>query len=189
MGHPSPERLGTHVDELDLVRPAHPRVRHRLALGHPGDRVDDIVDAFEMLDVDGGDDLDAGIEQPLDVLPALLVARAGHVRVRELIDEHDLGSPCKDGVDVQLRPCGAAVLDADRGDRLEIADLGDRLRTVVRDDQSDHDVGRALAAPPAFVEHRVRLADARCGAEVDAELPSGHVPLSLGARKSGIGAA
>jgi hypothetical protein len=44
-----------------------------------------------MLDVDGSEHIDAGIEQLLDVLPALLVARwriaAADVGVGELIDQ------------------------------------------------------------------------------------------------------
>jgi hypothetical protein len=44
----------------------------------------------------------------------------------------------------------------------------------VRLDEADDDVLAVLAAPVALVEHRVRLADARGGAEVDPKLPSRH---------------
>ena len=56
-----------------------------------------------------------GVEQLLDVLPALLVARAGDVRVRELVDERDLRLPGEDRVDVHLLERRAAVLDCLRG--------------------------------------------------------------------------
>ena len=90
--HPSPECLGSHVDELDLLRGAHHRVGHRFALHDAGDPLDDVVERFEVLDVDRRDDVDAGREQLVDVLPALGVAGAGHVRVRQLVDERDLGA-------------------------------------------------------------------------------------------------
>ena len=47
-------------------------------------------------------DVDPGVEQLLDVLPALLVARARDVRVGVLVDERDRRSAGEDGVDVHL---------------------------------------------------------------------------------------
>ncbi len=44
VGHPAPQRLGRHVDELDLVGRPHDRVRHRFPLHHPGDLRDDVVE-------------------------------------------------------------------------------------------------------------------------------------------------
>ena len=56
------------------------RVRHGLAHDHAGDLGHHVVQALDVLDVDGRIDVDAGVEQLLDVLPALGVARAGRVR-------------------------------------------------------------------------------------------------------------
>ena len=111
-----------------------------------------------------------GVEQLLDVLPALLVPRAGHVRVRELVDERDLRAPREDRVDVHLLERRAAVLDALARDDLEVADLVGRLRAAVRLDEADDDVLAVLAPAPALVQHRERLARrrprrrGRCGA-------------------------
>ena len=88
--HPPAQRLRGHVDQLDLLGRAHHGVGHGLALRHAGDLLDDVVERLEVLDVDGADDVDAGLEQLLDVLPALRVLRAGHVGVRELVDQRDL---------------------------------------------------------------------------------------------------
>ena len=74
VGHPAAQRLRRHVDQLDLLGAAHHLVGHRLALHHPGDRLDDVVERLEVLDVDRRDDVDPGIQQLVDVLPALLVA-------------------------------------------------------------------------------------------------------------------
>jgi len=69
VGHPSPQRLGRHVDQLDLLGPADDLVGHRLALDDPRDRLDGIVERLQVLDVDGRDDVDPCVEQLVDVLP------------------------------------------------------------------------------------------------------------------------
>ena len=76
VGHPPPERLRRHVDQLDLIRLAHDGVGDRLVLLDPRDLLDDVVHRLEVLHVHGGDDVDAGVEQLVDVLPALRVPRA-----------------------------------------------------------------------------------------------------------------
>ena len=77
-----------------------------------------------------------GVEQLLDVLPALLVAGAGNVRVRELVDEHDVGPAGEHRVDVHLLELGAAVLDLAARDDLEIAELLGGAGPPVRLDDS-----------------------------------------------------
>ena len=90
VGHPSAQGLRRHVDQLELIGAAHDVVGHRLALHGPGDLRDDVVQRFEVLDVQRRDDVDAGIEQLLDVLPALLVLRPGRVGVGVLVDQRRL---------------------------------------------------------------------------------------------------
>ena len=68
--------VGRQVDQLDLVGSLEDRVGHGLAHGDAGDLRDDVVQALEVLDVERRVDVDAGVEQLLDVLPALGVARA-----------------------------------------------------------------------------------------------------------------
>ena len=177
VGHAPAERLGAHVDELDLVGAPGDLVGDRLALHDPGDPLHDVVEGLEMLDVQRRDDGDPGVEQLFDVLPALLVARARDVRVRELVDERDLGPAGEEGVDVHLLERCAAVLDDRTWDDLEVADLRECLRASVGLDDADDDVRASIPAAPALAEHRIGLADARRGAEVDAErAPGGHAP-------------
>src|SRR5262249_38549356 len=71
--HAPAERLGAHVDQLDLVGAPDDVVGNGLALVNAGNPLDDVVQTLEVLDVDGGDDVDAGVEEIVDVLPALLV--------------------------------------------------------------------------------------------------------------------
>ena len=123
MGHASAQRFRRHVDELDLVGAPHDAVGDRLPLLHAGDALDHVVDRFEVLDVERRDDIDARVEELLDVLPTLLVAGARNVGVRELVDEHHVGTPGQHRLDVHLLELGAAVLDLAPRDDLEIAEL------------------------------------------------------------------
>ena len=175
MRHPAPQRLRRHVDELDLVGGPDDRVGDRLVLLDPGDRLDHVVHRLEVLHVDGADDLDAGFEQLLDVLPPLLVARARHVGVRELVDERDLGLAGEDRVDVHLLERHVAVGELPAGDDLEVVQLGRGVGATVRLDEADHDVGRAALVPaPALVEHGERLAHPGSRPQVDPQPAPGH---------------
>ena len=110
------ELVDRQIDDAHLVRLVEHRVGHRLAHDDAGDLRDDVVQALEVLDVERREDVDARVEQLLDVLPALQVPRARGVRVRELVDEDELRLPRERGVEVELfeldppvrRPCGAA---------------------------------------------------------------------------------
>ena len=174
VGHAPAERLGRHVDQLDLVGGPDDPVGDRLALADPGDALDDVVDRLEVLDVDGGDDVDAGGEQLADVLPPLVVAQAGHVGVGELVDERHLGSAGHHGVDVHLLDRRAAVGHRPAGHDLEVGDLLRGVRPAVGLDEAHDDVGAALGPAASFVEHGERLADTGGGAEVDAQRAPGR---------------
>src|ERR1700690_811554 len=79
------------------------------------------------LHVDRRDHVDPGVENLLDVLPALLIATARDVGVRELIDQHDRGLAFEDCVEIHFLEGLAAVLDLVPRDDREVAQLGDRL--------------------------------------------------------------
>ena len=113
-----------------------------------------------------------------DVLPALGVARAGHVGVRELVDQRDRRLADEDGVEVHLLERRRRYSMRAAGDGLEVADLLGGAGPTVGLHEPDDDVGAALAAAAALVEHGEGLADAWGGAEVDAQCSSGHA-LSL----------
>ena len=92
-------------------------------------------------------DVDPRGEQLLDVLPALLVPGPGNVRMRELVDQRDVGMARDHRVHVHLLELGPAVIDPPAGNDLEIADL---LRgagpPVGLDEPHDHIASRARGA-------------------------------------------
>ncbi len=173
-GEPIAERIRREVDELELVGLADDRIGDRLALFDARDLLDDVVQRLEVLDVQRRDHVDPGPQQLLHVLPALLVTRAGHVRVRELVHERDLGPAREDRVDVHLFELGVAVTEALSRHHLEVGDLVGGLPPTVCLDEARHDVLAVVAAAPALVQHREGLADAGCGAEVDPERSARH---------------
>ncbi len=87
LGEALEQFVGREVDQHDLVGLIEHRVGHGLAHAHLGDLQDDVVEAFEVLDVERGPDVDAGVEQFLDVLPALGMAAARHVACARLVDQ------------------------------------------------------------------------------------------------------
>ena len=87
---------GREIDQLDRVGAVEHRVRHGLAHAHVRDLGDDVVEALDVLDVDRGVDVDAAVEQLLDVEIALGMAAAGRIGMGELVDQHDLRAPRDD---------------------------------------------------------------------------------------------
>ena len=127
-----------------------------------------------MLDVDRRDHVDAGFEYLEDVLPALGVApRSGDIRVRQLVDEHDLGMAFENGVEVHLLEGRPPVLDGDERDRLEADGQLHRVGTTVRLDEADDHVGATTVSAISLVQHGEGLPDPGRGAEVDAEVTGG----------------
>ena len=109
--HTAAQRLRRHVDQFDLVGPSDHLVGHGLPLAYSRYRLDDVAERFQVLDVDGGDDVDPGGKELLDVLPALGVARARHVRVCQLVHEGDGGPALEGRIEVHLGEDGVPVLD------------------------------------------------------------------------------
>ena len=82
--------LGRDVHQLDLVGLVEYRIRDRLAHRDAGDAGDDVVEAVDVLDVQGGVDGGAPFQKLLHVLPALEVSQARGVAVRQLVHQEDL---------------------------------------------------------------------------------------------------
>ncbi len=97
------------IDEFDLVRLDDDPVGHDLPDDHPRDAGDDVVEAVEVLNVDGGVDVDAGRENLLDVLPALGVPGPRGVRVGQFIEEEERRLAREGAVQVEITQHGAAV--------------------------------------------------------------------------------
>ncbi len=67
-----------------------------------GDRSDHIVQALDMLHVDGRVHVDPGLEQLLHILMPFHVPAARRVGVRELIDKDELGHASERLIDIEF---------------------------------------------------------------------------------------
>src|SRR5712664_2737935 len=132
-----------------------------------------VGDALEMLDVHGRDDIDSGVKEFQNILPAFVVpAGSRHVGVGKLVNQGDLGLSSQDRVLVHLVKPGSPVLDRLAGDDFEALDhvFGEPAPVALY--KADDHISAALTSTPALAEHGVGLADARGRAEVDAEMTS-----------------
>ena len=161
--------LGREVDQPHLVGAVEDPVGHRLAHAHAGDLRDHVVQALEVLDVDGRPHLDARIEQLLDVEVALRVARARRIGVGELVDDRDRGAALEQGVEIHLGQRLAAIGDRVARDHLESLEQLLGIGAPVRLDDADHHLAAFGTARLCGLEHRVGLADAGRRADEQAE--------------------
>ena len=174
-----PKFLDGDIDVDDLVGPIEERIRHGLTHAHARDSADGVVERFEMLDVHRRHHANAGVEDLEHVLIALLVAAARSVRVRELVDHAERRLSRQDRIDVHLLEGDPAIVDLPAWNDLQVADLRFGLRAPVRLDVPNDDVDAVTPKCVRVLDHRVGLADARCGADVDAETGS-LIRLDLG---------
>ena len=197
--------VGRQVDQHHFVGIVQHVVRHRFPDAHAGDAADHVVQAFQVLHVDRGVDVDAGCQQLLDVLPALGMARSGGIAVGQLVDQQHRRAAQQRGIEVEFGEgcirrgvgcgrvrclCRAAVRRRDGAARqhFEPADLRQRFGASVRFDQPDHHIDLLLPQPPCRAQHRVGLADTGRSAEKDLELAACGACLgSLCARQQLVG--
>ena len=149
--------------KLDVVGTVQDGVGHGFANPHLGDARNHIVQAFDMLHIQGGIDIDACRQQFLDIQIALGMAAAGRIVVRQLIHQHQAGPALQNGVQVHLRQHAALVGKAPLGDRLDAFGEKIGLDPTVGFDHADHGVDAIQPAAADLHQHLIGLADARGG--------------------------
>ncbi len=162
--------VGRQVDELHFVGLVEHAVGHRFRDADVRDLPNDVVEALEVLHVDGRVHVDTGGEQFLDVLPALRMARARRVAMREFVDQHQIGAAREHRIDVEFVQHRAAVLDAALRKYLEAVQQRFGVGAAMCLDHADDDVDTCGAHLARFGQHRVGLADAGARAEEDLQL-------------------
>src|SRR5262249_48979131 len=141
------------------------RVRHGLAHADMRDLGDHVVEALDVLDIDGGVNVDSVSEELFDIEVALGMAAAGRIGVSELVDQDDLRVADDDGVEIHLIERLAPVFEPPAGDDLEPFEQGLRFRAPVGFDDADDDIVAAALAGAGLLQHRGGLADAGRGTD------------------------
>ena len=188
---PLEQFLGGQVDERDFVGEIEHAIGNRLPHANARDLPDDVVQAFEVLDVDGRVNVDARVQQFVHVLPPLDVPGALYVGVREFVDEDQLRLASKRRVDIELSQLAIAIFDMRRRQHVETVEHRQRFLAPVRLDDPRHDVDAFFPPPARGLQHRERLADpSRCTEEnlQPAALALLFVALDLFEQFVGIGA-
>ena len=118
-----------------------------------------------MLNVDGGPDVDAGIENFTHILPAFAMAQAGGVGMGEFVHQEELWAAGEGGVEIEFFEDLAAIGDFLAGQHLDAADRFYGAGTAVRFDDAGDDVEAGCAFVVGGGEHFPGFADAGGGAE------------------------
>ena len=174
------------VHKLDRVRAVEHLIGDGLAHTHAGDLRDDVVQAFDVLDVDRGVDVDAAVQQFFDVEIALRVAAARRIGVGEFVDESELRAARDDRVDVHLIEGLPPVIDALARNDLKAVEQHLGFLAAVRLNDADNEVHAFLLLGARGLQHFEGLADPRRGANEYLQF-SGAPFLAPGCFKQGVG--
>ena len=175
------------IDELDFVGFGENRIGHGFAHPNAGNALDDVVQAFEMLRIQRGIDVDAGGQDIFDVLMTFQVASARHIGVGELIDEDDFGTARQDRFEIHLLEHLAAIVHGFAGYDVETLDQTLGLAPSMGFDDADDDIHTFALALLGRLQHGVGLADAGSGPEKDFQ-PAAILFLRSREKRIGIGA-
>ncbi len=175
------------VHQGHLVGQVEHPIRQGLSDLDARDAPDDVVEALQVLDIDRCPDVDAGLQQLLDVLKALGVAGARGIGVGQLVHQDQARFAGQGAVQVELLERPAAVAEGlERQDRQPLQQLLGLFPAVGLGD-ADEDVHRLCLSHPGGVQHGVGLAHTGAGAEEDLELTAhGTLRLGLDAGQQGI---
>ena len=94
--------VGGQVNEFNLISPFEDGVGDRLADNHAGNLRHDIIQAFDMLHIERGVDVDPGGEEFLDILPAFGMPRARGIRWVEPGDTAPNTTQCETNGSAQI---------------------------------------------------------------------------------------
>ena len=89
-------RLGRDVETIDLVRSIDELLRHGISLRPAEDALHEFLLLGDVLEIDGREDADAGLEQLLDIFMTLVVSTSRGILVRQSVDEADLWTTDED---------------------------------------------------------------------------------------------
>ncbi|MNM67889.1 hypothetical protein D3C81_794330 [compost metagenome] len=142
----------------------HP-VRQGFAHLYAGDIADLVVEAFQVLDVDRGVDVDAGGQQFLNVLPALGMAAAGGIGVGQFVDQGQGRSGFEQAVQVHFLKRDTAIVAAQQGLLEQAAEQRFGLGAAVGLDHSGQYPHALALLGVGGLQHGVGLAHPWCGTE------------------------
>src|SRR5580704_9293829 len=167
---PLDEVGGRQIDQLDRIGAVEYGIRHGFAHPDMGDLRDHVVEALDVLDVDGAIDVDATAHQLFDVEIALRMAAAFGVGMSKLVDQNDLRFSRNDRVQIHFLEHLAAVVDAAPRNDFEAGQQRFGFLAAVGLDYAGDDVVAVFEPRVGLLQHFVGLTDAGRGADENPQL-------------------
>src|SRR5262249_692407 len=144
-------------------------VWNRFPHADSGDLGNNVVEALDVLNVEGREHVDAGGDQLLDIEIALWMAAAWGVGMRQFVDQHELWAALEDRVAIHLGEGLTFVVDLPPLHSLQALEKHLGLAPAMCFDDANNDVHPV--APPALrgEQHLVGFANPRGGTEENLE--------------------
>ena len=175
---PHAQRIGAQVDQLDLLRFAQDRIGNRLVLHVARNVRDHVVEGLKVLNVHGRDDVDARIEQTVNILPALRRRILTVHGMSELVHENDVGLTLDNRRNIKLVIRRAAIAHPPRRNHRQPLKPRGGPRTPVGFNDAYDDVLPALQAVMGLLEHRAGLTYAGGSPQIHLEYTAHRVHVS-----------
>ncbi len=157
---PLDEIIGRKINQFNIVGPVNDAVWHGFAHADAGDLRNHIVEAFDMLDIERGINIDPPCQNFLDILIALGVTAARRIGVGQLIHQNQLRLSFKDRVDVHLIEPMAMIGNFGAVDDFKSIDKRFGFLAPMRLDNADHDINVVSLARAPGHQHFVGFTDA-----------------------------
>ena len=158
------------VNQHHVVSGVKKGIRHGLPHLDPGDAAHHIVQALQMLYVEGGKDVNARLQQLVDILPALRMAGAGSVGVGQLVHQDQRRTPGQRPVEVELCQTPPPMVNGvERQDR-QVFQHRRCLLTAMGLNHTRHDIQPLRPQPLRLGEHGEGFSHPRAGPEKDLQL-------------------
>ncbi len=156
---PPDQRLGCQIDQHDLIGHRQHLVGNRLASDRPRQLPDLVVERLQVLNVDGREHIDPGLEHVTHILITLLVLDPGRVRVRKLVDQTQLGLALEHSRQIHLIQSRPSVENATTRNSLQPLPLSNGLGTPMRLEITDGDIPPVVSFGNPLLQHPVGLPD------------------------------
>ncbi len=165
------EVFGGEVDVDDLVGLGEDGIGQALAHFYADEVLHHVVEAFEMLDVEGRNHVYSCGDDVLDVLVSLGVFAAGDVGMGELIDDGDRGVSGDDGIHIHFLNDDLVIFDLSAGDDFKAFEEAGGFGAAVGFDEANDDVDPFVFKAVRFLQHAESFSDAGAVTEIDLEPP------------------
>ena len=125
-----------------------------------------------MLHIDGGEDIDPGIEQLFHILPAFRVAGAGDVGVRQFVHQDHRRMDRQRAVEIKPRHLPPPVVMLFQRQDAQPFQQGSGFTAAVGFHHPGQHINALLTQPLRLFQHGVGFPDTRTGTEENLQFPA-----------------